>query len=95
MEDVLLICFEQIVSFFSTQMQTNSSCFVKSYNISSLKFFALSLEARLVTLETISNCVAHEGHLMMMIIIYIRKVVGKPHLFPNYSPTESLSLASP
>ena len=87
-------------------MQTNSSCFVHSYNISSLNFFALSLEkytrgqkyfaqARLVTLVTISNRVAHEGHLMMMIIIYIRKVVGKPHLFPNYSPTESLSLASP
>ena len=59
--------------FFSIQMQTNSSCFVKSYNISSLKFFALSLEkytrgqkyfaqARLVTLVTISNCVAHGGH---------------------------------
>ena len=36
MEDILLICFEQIVIFFSTLMQTNSSCFVKSYNIFSL-----------------------------------------------------------
>ena len=35
MEDALLIHFEQIV-IFSTQIQTNSSYFVKSYNISSL-----------------------------------------------------------
>ena len=35
MEDVLLIYFEQIV-IFPTQIQTNSSSFVESYNISSL-----------------------------------------------------------
>ena len=35
MEDVLLIYFEQ---FFPTQIQTKSTCFLKSYNISSLNW---------------------------------------------------------
>ena len=34
MEDVLLIYFEDVVSFFSTLIQ--NSCFVKRYNIYSL-----------------------------------------------------------